>query len=106
SQSKLAFYEKLRYVIGLTNEGHTSIELPKWTMIKLGLSRSFLPITVKLIDENLIITQNYGKNINQLEKGSKIIAINNIKVDEILENLYPLIPTDGFNETSKREWIG
>lgn len=105
-QTKLKFYEKLRYVIGLTNEGHTSIELPKWTMIKLGLSKSFLPLTVKFCDENLIITQNYGKNINRLKKGSKIISVNNKKISEIFDKLYPLIPTDGFNETSKDEWIG
>jgi hypothetical protein len=105
-QTKLKFYEKLRYVIGLTNEGHTSIELPKWTMIKLGLSKSFLPLTVKLCDENLIITQNYGKDINGLKKGSKIITVNNKKVSEVFDKLYPLIPTDGFNETSKHEWIG
>jgi hypothetical protein len=105
-QTKLKFYEKLRYLIGLTNEGHTSIELPKWTMIKLGLSKSFLPLTVKFCDEDLIITQNYGKDINVLKKGSKIITVNNKKVSEIIDKLYPLIPTDGFNKTSKREWIG
>lgn len=105
-QTKLKFYEKLRYVIGLTNEEHTSIEIPKWTMIKLGLSKSFLPLTVKLCNENLIITQNYGKDINGLKKGSKIISVNNKKVSEIFDKLYPLIPTDGFNETSKYEWIG
>jgi len=105
-QTKLKFYEKLRYVIGLTNEGHTSIDLPKWTMMKLGLSKSFLPLTVKLCDENLIITQNYGKDIKELKKGSKIISVNNKKVSEIFDELYPLIPTDGFNETSKQEWIG
>jgi len=105
-QTKLKFYEKLRYVIGLTNEGHTSIELPKWTMIKLGLSKSFFPLTVKLCDENLIITQNYGKDINGLKKGSKIISVNSKKVSEIFDTLYPLIPTDGFNETSKHQWIG
>lgn len=105
-QTKLKFYEKLRYVIGLTNEGHTSIDLPKWTMMKLGLSKSFLPLTVKLCDENLIITQNYGKGIKELKKGSKIISVNNKKVNEIFDKLYPLIPTDGFNETSKQEWIG
>jgi len=104
--SKLEFYEKLRYVIGLTNEGHTSIELPKWTMIKLGLSKSFLPLTVKLCEENLFITQNYGKQIKGLKRGTRIISVNNKKVKEIFHKLYPLIPTDGFNETSKNEWIG
>ncbi len=105
-QSKLKFYEKLRYVIGLTNEGHTSIELPKWTMIKLGLSKSFLPLTVKVFDDNLIISQNYGKNIKEIKRGAKIVSINDEKVSEILKELYNLIPTDGFNETSKKEWIG
>ncbi|UBZ05494.1 hypothetical protein LDL76_08955 [Salegentibacter mishustinae] len=106
SQTKLEFYEKLRYVIGLTNEGHTSIELPKWTMIKLGLSKSFLPLTVKLSDGNLIATQNYGKSIDDLDKGAKIISVNGRKLNEILKRLYPLIPSDGFNITSKQEWIG
>lgn len=104
--TKLEFYEKLRYVIGLTNEGHTSIELPKWSMVKLGLSKSFLPITVKFCNKNLIITQNYGKDITGLKKGVKIVSINGKKVSEILKKLYPLIPTDGFNQTSKYEWVG
>lgn len=105
-QTKLEFYEKLRYVIGLTNEGHTSIELPKWTMMKLGLSKSFLPLTVKLSDGNLIATQNYGKSIDDLDKGVKIISVNGRKLNDILRRLYPLIPTDGFNITSKQEGIG
>lgn len=105
-QTKLEFYENLRYVIGLTNEGHTSIELPKWTMIKLGLSKSFLPLTVKLTDGNLIATQNYGKSIEDLKKGVKIISVNDRKSNEILEKLYPLIPSDGFNTTSRQEWVG
>jgi len=74
-QTKLEFYEKLRYVIGLTNEGHTSINLPKWSMMKLGLSRSFIPLTVKLGDGNLIITQNYGNDIPDLKKGLRIISV-------------------------------
>ncbi|WP_347375070.1 S41 family peptidase [Aequorivita sp. Q41] len=105
-QTKLEFYEKLRYVIGLTNEGHTSIDLPRWSMIKFGLSKSFIPLTVKLCNENLIVTQNYGNEVTDLKKGVKILSINGRKVSEILKKVYPLIPTDGFNETSKSEWVG
>ncbi len=105
-QNKLEFYEKLRLVIGLTNEGHTSIELPKWSTMKLGLSKSFIPLTVKYCNGSLIITQNYGNNISDLEKGAKIVSVNGRKISEILKKLYPLIPTDGFNITSRNEWIG
>ncbi len=52
--TRLEFYKKLRYVIGLTNEGHTSIALPNWTMFKIGISKSFLPLAVKLCDQDLI----------------------------------------------------
>lgn len=104
--TRLEFYQKLRYVIGLTNEGHTSIALPKWNMLKFGISKSFLPVAVKLCDEDLIITQNFGKDINNLTNGVKLMAINDKSVSEILSQLYPLIPTDGFNETSKHEWVG
>ncbi|WP_372938248.1 S41 family peptidase, partial [Seonamhaeicola sp.] len=105
-QTKLEFYQKLRYVIGLTNEGHTSIHLPKWSMIKFGLSKSFIPLTVKLCNENLIVTQHYGKEAIGLKKGVKILSINGRKISEILKKVYPLIPTDGFNKTSKSEWVG
>ncbi|WP_417558861.1 S41 family peptidase [Mesoflavibacter zeaxanthinifaciens] len=105
-QTKLEFYETLRYVIGLTNEGHTSINLPKWSMIKFGMSKSFIPLAVKLCNENLIVTQNYGNNIAGLKKGAKIVSINGRKVNDIIKKIYPLIPTDGFNETSKNEWVG
>ncbi|RXJ45779.1 hypothetical protein ESZ48_14445 [Gelidibacter gilvus] len=104
--TRLEFYKKLRYVIGLTNEGHTSIALPNWTMFKIGISKSFLPLAVKLCDQDLIVTQNFGKDINGITNGVKLIAINDKTIPEILEQLYPLIPTDGFNETSKHEWVG
>lgn len=104
--TKLEFYRKLSYVIGLTNEGHTAINLPKRTMRKWGLSKSFLPLTVRLCDNQVIISQNYGEPMNEIKKGSKIIAVNHRKVSEILDEVYPYIVTDGFNETSKQEWVG
>lgn len=104
--TRLEFFEKLWFVIGLTNEGHTSMELPKKEMFKIGLSKSFLPFTVRVMDEKLILTQHYGKENEALKNGLKILTINDRPIDQILKELYPLIPTDGFNETSKREWIG
>ena len=104
--TKLEFYEKLRYTIGLTNEAHTSIDLPKGAMLKFGISKSFLPLVVDLNHKELIVTQNFGKDIENLNKGVKIISVNGKDVNEILESLYPLIPTDGFNKTSQKEWVG
>lgn len=104
--TRLEFFEKLWHVLALTNEGHTSMELPKKAMVKIGLSQSFLPFTVRVMDENLILTQHYGKKKEGLKNGLRITSINGKPTQEILSELYPLIPTDGFNETSTREWIG
>lgn len=104
--TKLEFYQLIRKLLGVMNEGHGSVELPKWTMITTGLSKSFLPFTVRFLDEKLILTQYYGETIDGLAKGVRIISINGKSINEIIEKLTALIPTDGFNETSKYEWIG
>lgn len=104
--TKLEFYEVMRKLLEIMNEGHGSVDLPKWTMLKTGLSKSFLPLTVKFLYADLIVTQNYGDNVQNLSKGCKIVSINGKSIKEITDRLLALIPTDGFNETSKYEWIG
>ncbi len=106
TMSTLDFYLLARKVIGLTNEGHTSVSLPKWTKIKTGLSKSFLPLAVKFCGKELVVSQNYGKAINGIEKGTIIKAINGKRIQAITAELIKFIPTDGFNQTSKYEWIG
>jgi len=106
SMTKLEFYQLIRELVGLMNEGHGSVDLPKWTMIKTGITKSFLPLGVRFLEKNLIITQNFGKDIEGLSKGAKLVSINGEMIPEIIEKLMPLIATDGFNETSKFEWIG
>lgn len=104
--TKLEYYQVMRKLLGLMNEGHGSVDLPKWSMIKTGLSKSFLPLSTIYLNKELIVTQNYGKNIDGLSKGVKIVAINGESITKITEKLMSLIPTDGFNITSKYEWIG
>jgi hypothetical protein len=104
--TKLEFYQIIRKLVGLMNEGHGSVSLPRWTMIKAGLSKSFLPLGVRFFNKELIITQNFGDNVEGLSKGAKLVSINGESISEILKKLLPLIATDGFIRTSKYEWIG
>jgi len=105
SMTKLEFYQLMRQLLGLLNEGHGSVDLPKMTMIKLGLSKSFFPLRVNFFAGDLIISQNYGKDIEGLIKGAKLVSINGETISQIMDRLLPLIATDGFNETSKFEWV-
>ena len=104
--TKLEFYKTLTYTLTLTNEGHTAIYLPKKEMLKIGISKSIFPLIAKIYDHELIITQNYGKEIDGLKKGAKLLSINGNKVSDIVDAFLPLIITDGFNQTSKYEWMG
>lgn len=104
--TKREFYQLTRRLLGLMNEGHGSVDLPKGTMVKTGLSKSFLPLSVRFFDRELIVVQNYGEEVEGLNQGVKLLAINGKSVDEMMADLMPLIPTDGFNETSRYEWIG
>ena len=74
-QTRLKFHEKLRYLIGLTNEGHTSIELPKWTIIKLGLSKSFLPFTVNFLMKIWLSHKTMAKILMDLKKAQKLFQL-------------------------------
>lgn len=103
--SLLDFYQTVRYTAALTNEGHTEIDLPRRSEVKIGLSKSFLPLTVLFCDQTLVVTQNYGKAVSQLEKGMKILTINGQTVEAIVQRFLPLLPSDGFNETSKYKWL-
>ncbi|MEL6973107.1 MAG: S41 family peptidase [Bacteroidota bacterium] len=106
AMDRLEFYQVVRYVIGLTNEGHTQANLPTMAMAKVGLAKRFLPLAVRSCDRALIITQNFGEYMENLQKGSRLLSVNGRKVEDILRDISPLIPTDGFNQTSKYEWVG
>lgn len=104
--TKFAFYGLVNRLITLTNEGHTSADLRGRTKLALGLSKTFLPIAVKHCEEGYIITQNFGTDTTALQKGDRLLAINGLPMDSVLVRLFPYMTTDGFNETSKYEWVG
>ena len=106
SMTKIEFYKILRKLLVLMNEGHGSVNLPKGTLIKLGKSKSFLPLGLIYLDKEMIIAQNFGKIQDGLVKGVKLLTINGEPIEIILAKLFPYMATDGFNETSKYEWIG
>ncbi|MEM1218584.1 MAG: hypothetical protein AAGH79_06715, partial [Bacteroidota bacterium] len=104
--TRAAFFELILKAVELTNEGHTGASLPKGAMARVGLDKSFLPVTLKSCDRQLIITQYFGGQQIDLQKGDRLVSVNGEPIEDIIERLLPLIVTDGFNETSRWEWIG
>ncbi len=61
--TRVEFFELILRAVELTNEGHTGASLPKGTMTRIGLQKSFLPITLKSCDRQLIIRNILGDPI-------------------------------------------
>jgi len=102
----LDFYSIIKDVIALTNEGHTGIDLPAIAKMKMGLPKSLFPLGVRFYDKEMIVDQNFGENIPTLKQGMKILAINGKSIPELIAPMLDGMVTDGFNETSKYEWMG
>lgn len=103
---KLAFFRLVNAVLALTHEGHTSASLPRRTEIKLGLSKSFLPFTLRFFERKAYLYQYYGKEALPLQAGMEIVSINGVSSAELAKEMLAYIPTDGFNQTSAYAWMG
>ncbi len=103
--TRVEFFALANATIALTNEGHTSASLPKLTRMKTGLSKSFLPLAIGFYNKEAVIGQLYGIEHPQVKRGLKVIAIDGKPISDIIAKIFPYIPTDGFNETSKYEWL-
>ncbi len=105
SSNKVDFFKKVNAVIVLTNEGHSGAELPFWTQVRFGLSKSFIPIKIEFSEKKAVLTKYFSKNNPGLQFGYQILAINGNSIKDIMEKLKPYIVTDGFIETSLYEWV-
>jgi len=60
-------------------------------------SRVFFPFKVKFIKDTLVVAESY-EGVN---KGSQIISINNKSINEITDDIFQIISSDGYNTTLK-----
>ena len=59
-----------------------------------------MPFTFKWIDNDMIVTHNASQS-EVLKRGTKILSINKIKVDEIQEKIIPFIGADGVAKNNR-----
>ena len=104
--SRMDFYRIVLQVVELTNEGHTEARLPPRTKLRLGWSKTFFPLALSHHDGKWIITQNFGAERPTLQKGQELLRLNGQSVDSLARSFFPYLASDGFNQTSKYEWVG
>lgn len=100
NQSALDFYTTAGRVVEAAKEGHCEIKLDTDSKNYLYAKAQFLPICSRFLDEEL-----YALNEIRGKKGLQIVKINGVTIDKLTAKLFNIIPSDGFNETLKYEWL-
>lgn len=78
--------------------GHSTISVnPRMFPRSILEDKIFFPIPVIFINDKLIVAQDF----NRVKKGSTILAINNIPVEELTKALFDITSSDGYNITGK-----
>ena len=81
-------------VISIANTGHAEIDLPIAAYREYAMNGGTLfPIEIAIEDEKAFIRKNFSFN-TELQIGSEIIAIDNRKIQLILDEIYPQLSAE------------
>lgn len=99
---KFRFYA--RQIIAKLGCGHTAL-IPSKEYLKAidSVDRNVMPIDVWLLENKKLYVKNYLLNDSLLKRGDEILSINGNKTEDIISKIYSTFPSDGLNETYKKQ---
>lgn len=97
----IEFYKSVNKLISGIGCGHTRSQLSKNRSDLFFDSAYFLPLKVTVINNQLIVNEDYGV----IKKGSNVVSINDYAIEDILDELGVIVPSDGYNVTGKDHYI-
>lgn len=101
SLTEIEFYHKIRAVSQYIKDGHSVITLSKNTLRGL-FSKKKLPFEIEKWDDKFWILNNYSGDTT-LERGSELLSINGVDIQEIFNTIRDRQSVDGYNTTFS-EW--
>ncbi|RYF92068.1 MAG: hypothetical protein EOO00_07650, partial [Chitinophagaceae bacterium] len=96
----------LNHVAGLNAAvrcGHL-YTIPQQDLEKEILAKRIMPFYIKIINRNLHLFNNCSKD-NNISNGSQILSINGRLAADIINNILPIVPADGYIESRKYKLI-
>ncbi len=81
------FKNQLARIVALLNDGHTGTS----TEIFNKKPTSYFPVKIDLKSHNICLDRT-----NTIRKGAKIISINSVKIEDIIEQIYPYLWGDTY----------
>ncbi|MFK7770989.1 MAG: S41 family peptidase [Saprospiraceae bacterium] len=100
----MEYYILLLELITTFGDGHTDLYEGKKFRILYPYLNHTLPFEVTIINDKVYITKDYSEK-KSLPLFSEILFINDISIDQILQTLYRLTPSDGNRLGFKKEYI-
>src|SRR5450631_712057 len=100
SLTELESYLKLKSIVTKIHCLHTGLSLPQDYKEYLNAQPNLIPLQVWFTGNKAFAVKNFSGN-NALSAGDEIISINGQTIESILDQLLPLIPSDGYNLTMK-----
>jgi hypothetical protein len=91
------FFRKLTYISNEIQCSHTYVDLPSAALEELKDKKLFFPIPLILLNSGL-----YANSDELVPPGTKILMINTIPVDRILDSLMKLNPVEGKHRQTQR----
>ena len=96
------FYLEVQKVLTLIRCDHTKAELPTAMSNDRNVTPVYLPFHWTLIENRAIVTVS-GKT--SLQRGDEILAIDGRPISEMIAEVEPFIPVDGYADWAKRAGI-
>ncbi len=100
SLTELEVYRKLKPVISKIGCLHTGISLPKEYKSYLDSQSNLLPFKLYFTSDKIYIVKNYS-SVKTISPGDDLISINGQSMTQIIDRLFAMIPSDGYNLTMK-----
>lgn len=104
TETQTRFYIKL--IIAKIGCGHTDVGASKkYTKAIKKLNKPVIPLNVFITDSNQVVILNNLTNDSTIKVGDEILSIDNHSINKIINTIYSVYPSDGYNKTHKKQGI-
>lgn len=106
SMTEREFRTLLSFVISKMRCGHTAVRYSKRYSAYLDTARlKIFPLSIKAWEDTMVVTANLNRKDSVIRRGTIITAINNVKVEKLIDTVFNYLSADGNAITGKYQAI-
>jgi hypothetical protein len=107
SMTEPEFKKTLSYVMAAIGCGHSSVKSSKGLIAYLDTAKHLplFPLNVKLLKDTVVANGSLNRADTVIYSGTRLLSINNLPIEKIVDSLIKFVSTDGHNKTHQRQWL-